>query len=197
MRYAWPWAHDDDKPKPLQNKLTFAICTDTLHQPVDCRSRITRRNLINKTGRARTVNGRFTYASVVIYVAIVNWRENIATADGPRWHNVKVASQFIADKMFNIFLWSIRLELLTAVWAGLAEDGIRSSRSVTRGEYSVKVNQNIPPNFFSLKRCELWTVIQYCYWRRHGWVVMLSTNKTSGKLILQEGNLWPRGNNPW
>jgi len=101
---AWPWAHDGDKPKPLQNKLIFAICTETLHQPVDCRSRIFRQNLINKTGRDRTVDGRFTCASVVICVAIVNWRENIATVDGPRWHRVKVAFQFIADKMSNFYL---------------------------------------------------------------------------------------------
>ena len=121
---AWPWTHDGHKPKTLRNKLIFTTCTDPLHQPVDYWSRIIMRDLINKTGRDSTVNGRFTCASIVIYVAIVNMRVNIAAVDGRRWHNVKVAFQFIADKMFNFDLGAFvcdykpryRLDLLKMVF---------------------------------------------------------------------------------
>ena len=47
---------DGNKPKALPTKGNIRHqCTDKLHQPVDCRYRIIRRNLINKTGWARNV----------------------------------------------------------------------------------------------------------------------------------------------
>ena len=46
---------DGNKQKALPKKVNIRYqCTGKLHQPVDCRSRIIRRNLINKTGRTRT-----------------------------------------------------------------------------------------------------------------------------------------------
>ena len=150
---AWPWARDGNKLKAL---------TNLIHQPVDCRSRIMRRNLISKTGRARTVNGRFSSASVAIYVAIVdivNRIENIATVGSPRWHNVKVTFQFIADKKCNFWLGAFvcsywpwyKLDLLKMVFVAAVRPTVVSRNTVW-------ISTEIWPSLFSLKRCELWTV---------------------------------------
>lgn len=82
---------------PFEYSLIFHIYTDTLYQPVNYKSRIIRRNLLNRTGSTKTVIGRYTRIWVV-WAAILNRHAGIVTINSSRWHNVEVALQFIAGK---------------------------------------------------------------------------------------------------
>ena len=82
----WPW-DTHHCPREIKSSSIFAFNTDMLYQPVDCRSTIIWRGVLNKTSEMETATWRFNLnCSFVIPGFAIHRRKSIVRIDSPRCH---------------------------------------------------------------------------------------------------------------